>query len=407
VIAIGTELLLGQIVDTNSAWIGEQLALAGIDSHFQVKVGDNLARIVAAIRQGLERSDALILCGGLGPTQDDITREAVAQVMGVGLIRDETVVEHIRAMFAARGRAMAPSNARQGDVPEGARIIEQMPGTAPGLVCPVGDKVIYAVPGVPNEMRTMMAGTILPDLQARAGIRSVIRSRVLRTWGQSESGLADLLADRIQELDVPGSHTLAFQASGIEGIKVRITAKAADEAAARAILDQEEVVVRRLIGDCVFGLDDETMEMVVVRRLQARGLTLGLVETVTGGLMAARLTLTPGFGEVFAGAFVAGRDDALLRLLDLEAFAVREDVVERLALGARRITGADVGIASAGLFEVDAAGGRPAGLVLLGVALFDQTVVREVRLPGDPRRIREYSVISLLDLLRRRLDEPA
>jgi nicotinamide-nucleotide amidase len=138
VVAVGTELLLGQIVDTNSAWIGAELAQAGIDSHFQTKVGDNHARIVGCIRQALERSDAVILCGGLGPTQDDITREAIAEVMGVRLVRSAELTERIRALFAARGREMAANNLRQADVPEGAAVIPEMPGTAPGLICPVG-----------------------------------------------------------------------------------------------------------------------------------------------------------------------------------------------------------------------------------------------------------------------------
>jgi nicotinamide-nucleotide amidase len=149
VVAVGTELLLGQIVDTNSSWIGERLARAGIDSHFQTKVGDNLGRIVSCLRLALERSDAVIVCGGLGPTQDDITRQAIAEVMGVELVRDEGLVERIRAKFGERGRQMADSNLQQADVPLGARAMDTQPGTAPGLVCPVGDKVLYAVPGVP------------------------------------------------------------------------------------------------------------------------------------------------------------------------------------------------------------------------------------------------------------------
>ena len=183
VIAVGTELLLGQIVDTNSSWMGEHLALAGIDSHFQTKVGDNFERIVSSIRLGLERSDAVILCGGLGPTQDDITREAIAEVMGVVLVRHPEIGDRIRAMFTARGREMSDNNLRQADVPEGATVIPQMPGTAPGLLCPVNGKVLYAVPGVPHEMREMLIGTVIPDLQKRAGLAAVIRSRVLRTWG--------------------------------------------------------------------------------------------------------------------------------------------------------------------------------------------------------------------------------
>jgi molybdenum cofactor synthesis domain-containing protein len=248
VIAVGTELLLGQIVDTNSAWIGEQLASAGIDSHFQTKVGDNHGRMVACLRLALERSDAVILCGGLGPTQDDITRETIAEVMGVGFTRRPEIGEKIRALFAARGRVMPDNNLRQADVPDGASVIPQMPGTAPGLVCPIGDKVVYAVPGVPHEMREMVSGTVIPDLRQRVGVGAVIRSRVLRTWGHSESGLAELLADRIDELDRLGNPTLAFQASGIEGLKVRITAKAPDDQAAEAVLADEEAR-RGRVGD--------------------------------------------------------------------------------------------------------------------------------------------------------------
>ena len=183
VVAIGTELLLGIIVDGNSAWIGEQLALAGINSYFQVKVGDNFGRIEACIRQALERSDAVICCGGLGPTQDDITRDVIARVMGVEMRRDAAIADKIRKIFESRGRVMSANNLRQADIPVGASPIAQMPGTAPGLVCPVGDKVVYAVPGVPSEMREMVAGTILPDLRRRMGQTAVIRSRVLRTWG--------------------------------------------------------------------------------------------------------------------------------------------------------------------------------------------------------------------------------
>ena len=168
VVAVGTELLLGQIVDTNSAWMGDRLAVAGIDSHFQTKVGDNQARIEEALRAALSRSDAVICCGGLGPTQDDITREAIAAVMGVGLRRDAAMVESITAIFGRRGREMAANNARQADLPIGASFIPQTRGTAPGLVCPVGDKVIYAVPGVPHEMEDMVERVVVPDLVRRS-----------------------------------------------------------------------------------------------------------------------------------------------------------------------------------------------------------------------------------------------
>ena len=236
IVAVGTELLLGQIADTNSAWLGDRLAAAGVVSHFHQAVGDNHERIVLAFRTALARSDGIIVCGGLGPTQDDITREAIAEIMGVELVRDQKIVDVIAGFFKARDRTMSANNARQADVPVGATIIPQRAGTAPGLICPLGNKVIYAVPGVPYEMAEMFERGILPDLRARmaeAGEEGVIVSRVLRTWGASESGLAESLQGRIDALDadgadgVPaGSVTLAFLASGIEGIKVRITAPA-------------------------------------------------------------------------------------------------------------------------------------------------------------------------------------
>jgi nicotinamide-nucleotide amidase len=404
VVAVGTELLLGQIVDTNSAWIGERLALAGIDSHFQTKVGDNLARIVACIRLALERSDAVILCGGLGPTQDDITREAIAEVMGVPLVRSVEIAEKIRALFVSRGREMAANNLRQADVPVGATVIPEMPGTAPGLVCPLGDKVIYAVPGVPHEMRTMMLGTVLPDLQRRAGLAAVIKSRVLRTWGHTESGLAELLAPRMLELDALGNPTLAFQASGIEGIKVRITAKAGDHATVEAMLAAEEARLRPLLGEIVFGIDDQTMESVVVDLLRRRGLTLALAEAVSGGLAASRLSAVPGTRDVFRGGVVAYASEVKFELLGVPRGPVVCEVAARaMADGVRRLLGTDVGVATTGVAGPEEQDGHAMGTVFLGLALGEQVEARMVRLPGDPDRIRQYSVISALDLLRRRL----
>jgi nicotinamide-nucleotide amidase len=404
VIAIGTELLLGQIVDTNSSWMGEHLALAGIDSHFQTKVGDNLERIVSSIRYGLERSDAVILCGGLGPTQDDITREAIAEVMGVALVRQPEIGERIRAMFASRGRTMTDNNLRQADVPEGATVIAQMPGTAPGLVCPVNDKVIYAVPGVPYEMREMLTGTVIPDLQKRAGLTAVISSRVLRTWGHTESGLAEMLAGRIDELDTLGNPTLAFQASGIEGIKVRITSKAGSAEAAEAILADEEARLRTMLGDVVFGVDAQTMESAVIDMLRERGLSLGIAESLTGGLMGTRFTAVHGASDVFRGSIVSDASDVKFSLLGVpEGPVVTAHAAQAMAEGARRALGADVGLASTGVAGPAEQEGQPAGTVFLGHAMDGANEAHQVKLPGDRQRIRQYAVISAVNLLRKRL----
>jgi nicotinamide-nucleotide amidase len=390
VVAIGTELLLGQIVDSNSSWIGEQLALAGIDSHYQVKVGDNAARMSASIRQALERSEAVICCGGLGPTQDDITREVIAGIMGVDLVRDEAVVEKIRAMFENRGRVMSDNNKRQADIPVGASLIPEMPGTAPGLICPVDNKVIYAVPGVPYEMKEMMLGTILPDLQRRRGAAAVIRSRVLRTWGLSESGLAETLDARLQELDRLGNPTLAFQASGIEGIKVRVTAKTDDEGAALALLDAEEKLIRALIGDHVFGVDEQSMEAVVLEAMARRGLTLAAHESLTGGVLAGRMTRADPDLRTFRGASIG------------PAQAEHEGEKGALAL-ARQASGsfaADAGIAALAAVPSEAI---PPGTVYLGFMLGETPYSETMALPGDRHRSRDYAVISLLDLVRKSL----
>jgi len=389
VVAIGTELLLGQIVDTNSSWIGEQLALAGIDSHFQTKVGDNFERMKSSIQQGLDRSEAVICCGGLGPTQDDITRDVIANIMGVDLIRDEAIVEKIRHMFESRGRIMTDNNRRQADIPAGASPIPKMPGTAPGLYCPVDNKVIYAVPGVPYEMREMMEHFILSDLQKRSGQRAVIRSRVLRTWGNSESGLAETLGDRIQQLDKTGNPTLAFLASGIEGIKVRITAKAEDEAAAVQILGDEEAVLRQLLGDIVFGVDDETIETVVLNSLRKKDMTVAVAETLTGGVMSSRLTSSDPEMTSFKGAIVfkgiengvTGTDRALLA-----------------AKKAKETYNTDVSVAAV---EPCTSEGKPRGTVYLGVMIGDTSFVEEVGLPGDRNRLRNYAVISLMNYCRK------
>ena len=407
VVAVGTELLLGQIVDTNSAWLGEQMAMAGIDSCVQVKVGDNLPRMVKAIRQALADADALVICGGLGPTHDDITREAIAEVMGTTLEFDDEVGMVIAEMFASRNRRMPEINMRQAMVPKGASVIPQRRGTAPGLVCPVGDKVIYAVPGVPFELYEMFERAILPDLLARSGSQSVIASRTLRTWGESESGLNERLHDLIGELDRVGNPTLAFLASGWEGIKVRLTAKADSTAAVQELLDIWDRRVREVVGDVVFGVDADTMESVVLDFLRSRGLTLGLAESVTGGLVAGRLTNVAGSSDVLRGSIVSYASEVKFDVLGVTPGpVVSESVAVEMAIGARRVLGADVGLALTGVAgPADQDGVKP-GTLCVGLALPDgSTQSRTLQLPGVRDQMRQLSVISALDFLRRAVAE--
>lgn len=403
-IAIGTELLLGQIVNSNAAWLGEQLALAGIDCLYHVTIGDNPDRMRDTIQQALDRSDAVIVSGGLGPTQDDITREVIADVMGVELLRDDEIAARIRHRFESRGRYMSENNLRQADIPVGGMAIPQMPGTAPGLICPVGGKVIYAVPGVPFEMKMMVTECVLPDMQRRSGITAVIKSRVLKTWGQTESGLDEMLTDRMAHLDEFGGATIAFQASGIEGLKVRITVKESTEEKATEALAKEELAVREIIGGFVFGTDDETMESVVLQMLRERGMTLAVAESVTGGMVGARLTAIPGSSDVLKGCIVAYASDIKFGLLNVpEGPVVTPDCARAMAEGVRNALGADVGISTTGVAGPAEQESQPVGTVHLGLALSDHVEAQVTHLPGDRARIREYGVISLLNFLRLRL----
>jgi nicotinamide-nucleotide amidase len=407
VLAVGTELLLGQIVDTNSAWIGEQLAAAGIDTFEHRKVGDNLGRMVAALRDLLGGADAVIVCGGLGPTPDDVTREAVAAVMGARLERRPELVDHIAGMFGARGRDMPENNLRQADVPVGGDVIPNPIGTAPGLrgevVIDGATKVVYAVPGVPYEMQQMVTDHVLPDLLARSGERAVIVSRSLKTWGTSESGLAEMIADRV---DAQSNPTIAFLARGIEGLYVRITAKAATDGEASALIEREERELRRVLGDLVFAVDDETMEHAVLSRLEARGWTLGVAESLTGGLVGARIADVPGASAVFRGSVASYATDVKRSVLGVTAAqVVSRAAAEEMALGAQRVLDADVGIAATGVAGPAPLDGQPVGTVWFGLAVPGAPPEAvEARLPGDRFRVRQFATITLLNLLRLRLD---
>lgn len=405
VIAVGTELLLGQIVDTNSAWLGEHLAASGIDSLIQIKVGDNVSRIVTQLRAALASADAVIMCGGLGPTHDDLTREAIAEVMGVELVHDAAVAETIAAMFAARGRQMSANNLRQAQVPVGASIIAQTRGTAPGLMCPVRidgeERVIFAVPGVPHELYDMFHRAVLPELLRRNGDPSVIASRLLRTWGESESGLNERLDAIIEELDEVGNPTLAFLASGWEGIKVRLTAKSASREAAERLIAPWEDRIRALLGDQVFGVDTDTMESVVLGMMRAAGLSLGLAESVTGGLVAARLTAIPGASDVVRGSIVAYASEVKFDVLGVGTGpVVSEKAAMEMALGARSRLNADIGLALTGVAGPSEQDQMPVGTLCVAIDGPGGSLVRTLRLPGQREQMRQFSVISSLDLLR-------
>lgn len=404
IVAIGTELLLGQIVDTNSAHISQRLAEAGIDCLYQTRVGDNLGRIVSVLNAALGRNDAVLVCGGLGPTQDDITREAIAEVMGSELVHDQAIEDRIRSIFSSRGRTMSSNNVRQAMVPAGASVIEQRKGTAPGLICPVGGKVIYAIPGVPHEMADMLSRAVVPDLISRSGVSGVIRSRTLRTWGLSESALAERVSPRLDALDAgDGRTTIAFLASGIEGIKLRITAKAESGEVADALLDSEEKELRGILGDIVFGIDDTTIEMAVAEELVKLGLTLSVAESLTGGLISARLVNVLGASDWYRGGVVSYASDIKYQVLGVEVGpVVSSRAAIEMAQGVRKLLNSDLALAITGVAGPLRQEGNVVGTVFVGTSseMFgDRTI--ELMLPGDRERIRQFATISALDWLRK------
>jgi nicotinamide-nucleotide amidase len=325
----------------------------------------------------------------------------LADALGTPLERDEEMVGVIEEIFASRGREVPESNRRQAERPKGSVFIRQVLGTAPGLVCPVAGKVVYALPGVPHEMEEMLERAVIPDLRARAGGGGVILSRTLRTWGLTESALADRIADLV---DAQTNPTLAFLAGGIEGIKVRVTAKAPDRAAAGLMLDEQETRLRERLAELVFGVDDDGMEDVVGRLLADQDLSVGVAESLTGGLVGSRLAEVEGATRFFQGSIVSYASRVKFDLLGVPEGPVVSAVAARaMAEGARRRLEASVGIAVTGVAGPTEQDGQPVGTVFMGVALDSDVEAVEARLPGDRERVRQYATISLLDLLRRRL----
>ena len=297
VIAVGTELLLGQITNTNAATIGARLAEEGFDAHYQVTVGDNLDRLAAAIETAVHRADAVVLCGGIGPTQDDLTRDAMARVASRQMTRDETHAAWIEARVRSRSGEANPTVLRMADLPEGAEGLPNANGAALGVALEHEGKWMFAVPGVPVEMFAMLEGEVIPRLRNLAGDDSVLRSRVLRAWGLGESRIAELLDDLFQS----ANPSVAFLISDME-VKIRISAKAKDLASAQSLIDPVEEEIRARLGEVVFAADDETVENIVVARLAAQGWTVATREEATLGQVGSRIAVSGA--ELFAGAVI-------------------------------------------------------------------------------------------------------
>lgn len=401
-ISVGTELLLGQITDTNAVYLARLLASYGIDLLHKQTVGDNLERVQAAVRLALSRADLVITTGGLGPTEDDLTVEAVAAALGLPLVHDDQVAGSIAAFFAQRRREPPASVFRQAKIPQGARVIPNRRGTAPGLIVPADGRTIFLFPGVPHEMEGLVAEGLIPWLAAQAG-GVVIRSRVLRIAGLGES----VVEERVRDL-IHGTNPTVAPLAKLGEVHLRITAKGTPEAAG-AMLDGMEAALRDRLGDAVFGIDDETLQDTTARLLVERGRTLAVAESCTAGLIAARLVERPGASAFFLAGYLPYSDEAKTRDLGVPPAllaahgAVSAPVAVAMAEGARRHAGADLGLAVTGI--AGPTGGtaeKPVGLVYIALASAGAPRVEEFRFGPTLERgvIRHLAAQTALNLLR-------
>ena len=412
IVTIGTEILLGHLLDTNAPYIARELADVGVDVYAKHSVGDNATRLAAMLRDALTRADGVVTTGGLGPTVDDLTKEAVAAAVGTTLALHEPSVEAIAARFRSFGRTepIAENNRRQAMLPQGAFVLENPHGTAPGFVAIRADgKFVACMPGVPREMKPMLAERLVPWLVARFGLRDAIYTRTLHTVGIGESDVDARIEPLFRTLENPKIAVLAHAFR----VDVKIMAKAADETSARAAIAPVEAELRERIGEGIFGVDDETLAGAILARLASARATLGTAESITGGAMADAFVAVPGASAAFHGGIVAydnavktallGVDDALLR----EHGAVSEPVALAMARGACERLDVDVALASTGIAgPTGATAGKPIGLVYLAVAdrRDGSAHARRVTLPGDRGDVRRRATVVALDLLWRHLD---
>lgn len=421
IVAVGDELVAGELIDTSSAWIAARLGEAGVEVVRHTVVGDEVRALAAAVASAAAHADLVVVAGGLGPTADDRTRQAVAEVAGVALERRPTLVARLEKLHASRGRPMPPSNLVQADLPVGAEILEGT-GTAVGFALEIGGCLVCCVPGVPSEMRHMVAEEVVPLLVGRGGL-AVSVTRVVRTAGIAEAAVGEAVADVVAREDASGRSRIAFLADRAE-TRVKVMATAETREAALMMVDPvlEDVVER--LGTAVTGLDDEGSEHAVARQLERLGWTLAVAESVTGGNLGARLVGVPGASAWFLGGVicygVSVKRDVLgvpVDLLEREG-PVSAATAVGIATGVHRLLGASVGVGVVGEAGPQPQSGRPVGTVIVALALppdalpepvagerlVDGALVREVVLPARDRdEIQQWSASVALDLVRRRL----
>jgi nicotinamide-nucleotide amidase len=403
---VGTELLLGQIVNTNAVYLGENLANLGVDLYYSSVVGDNLDRIKDAIYHALSRSDLTIITGGLGPTFDDITREGIAEALGRELVFDEQVMAQIEGHFKRTKFQMLPMHRRQAYViSSGCQVIPNLIGSAPGLIVDADGKWIIAMPGVPREMKKMCEDEVFPWIAKKVG-NVVIKSKVIKVGGMGESTVADEINDIVESLSNP---TIAFLCAPGE-VTVRITAKATNTDEAYQMINDVAQKVKAKLGDNVFGEDNQTMEQVVGKMLLERRRTVALAESCTGGLVSDRLTDISGSSDYFLGGVVSYSNELKIDLLGVSSDDIRDygavsaTVAEQMALGVRELVNSDYGISITGIAgPTGATPEKPVGLVYIGLSSKDEVYSKEFRFVGDRTGIKRWASQSALDMLRREL----
>jgi nicotinamide-nucleotide amidase len=408
IISVGTELLLGEIVDTNASYISRRLASIGVDVFYRHTVGDNLARMVQTLRAARRRAEVIILSGGLGPTPDDLTREALAALTQRPLVSVPEAELYMNNWFRERGRTPTPSNFKQCQVPRGGELLDNPVGTAPGLWVQHESNIYIAVPGPPPEMHEMMEGQVLPRLRLRLQSEGagVLWTRTLRLAGVGESQIADDLADLLAAQKDP---SLALYASPGE-VRVRLATKTANELVAAQIFAPVEQEIRKRLGAAVYGVDEETMEVAVGQALLAAGATLAVAESCTGGIIASRITDVPGASRYFKAGYVTYSNEAKQDILRVPAEvlanfgAVSEECARAMASGARERAGADYAAAVTGI--AGPGGGtpeKPVGLVFIGIADASGCEVERHLWPSSREQFKQRVSQMTLDLVRKRI----
>lgn len=403
-LSVGTELLMGQVLNTDAQFLARNLAPMGINVYHQVTVGDNPERLKDAIHTAIARADIVILSGGLGPTGDDLTKAVVAEAFSLPMVRNAEAEETLRARFSSMRREMTPNNLRQADFPEGSILLKNPNGTAQGCIVESDEKIAVLLPGPPRELFPMFENEVMPYLQKRSGFR--LYSRELRIFGRGESDTEYELRDLMKEQSNP---TLAPYAKTGE-VTYRVTAQCKDDAEGEALCAPLIQEIQDRLGDVVYSTEGVTLPGVCGNLLQKEGLMLSVAESCTGGLLSSALVDIPGSSEYFMEGAITYSDLAKVKRLGVTSTtlrvhgAVSHECAKEMAAGMRRTSGSDYALATTGIAGPGGAKeGKPVGLIYVALAGEKETIVKKLQLTGDRARIREITVLHALDMLRRSL----